>query len=59
MVMRIRPSGVSHCQPIQSSEKPSRISAPSPNSSALIGSDARAAFWNVTRIRFEPRFPAS
>ena len=44
MSIRMRPSGTSHCHPIQSSVKPCRISAPLPNSSLVDGSAEFAAF---------------
>ena len=38
IAIRIRPAGTSHCHPIHSSVKPWRISAPLPNSAAVVGS---------------------
>ena len=52
-------SGTSHCHPIQSSVKPWRISAPSPNSASVVGSGEPAAFWKVDSIALPPRLPTS
>ena len=59
IAIRMRPAGTSHCHPIHSSVKPWRISAPLPNSAAVVGSAESAAFWNTGRMRLLPRLPAS
>ena len=51
--------GTSHCHPIQSSVKPCRISAPSPNSASVVGLSEAAAFWNVVSMLLPPRLPTS
>ena len=59
MFIRMRPSGTSHCHPIQRSVNPCSMRRPSPKCASVVGSVEPDADWNVTSIPFPPRFPTS